>query len=335
MRSLRLQTLLGTLLLTGCREEMSILRPGGPAAEKLAELTWIVLITFSVVTVAMWALIVWVGTRRRGSFEEHAPPDIGGGQNWILWGGFLIPAAVLAVIFVIGLQSMSTFPMKDGEIAAPEIAITGHQWWWEVKYVAGPPPLHVTTANEIHIPTGRYVDIQVTTADVIHSFWIPGLHGKTDLIPGRENRIRLRAEKPGIYRGQCAEFCGANHAKMILVLVAQPPDEYDAWLDHQREPAVPPVTTEAIRGKRLFVEGPCALCHTIRGTDARGGVGPDLTHLASRDRIASNYLENNRANLSAWVTHAQSLKPEVAMPNLTMFEGEELRALVTYLEQLE
>lgn len=242
---------------------------------------------------------------------------------------------MLAVIFIVGLQGMSKFPMHNGELPDPEIRVTGHQWWWELDYLSGPPPLHFKTANEIHIPVGRYIDIELSSGDVIHSFWVPRLHGKMDLVPGMKNRIRIRADKPGVYRGQCAEFCGAQHAHMMLLVIAEPQNEYEQWLVRQRKPAAPPQTAQAAAGHDIFMSRPCALCHSIRGTAAGGGVAPDLTHFGSRRGIAANMLANNEANLHAWVTHAQSIKPEVMMPNVTQMSGEDLHALVAYLRQLE
>jgi cytochrome c oxidase subunit 2 len=215
-----------------------------------------------------------------------------------------------------------------------EILVTGHQWWWQVRYKEGELSTQALTANEIHIPTGRAVDIDLTSVDVIHSFWVPTLHGKVDLIPGQLNRIRIQADHPGVFRGQCAEYCGEQHAHMILLVVAQTPDDFERWLDTQRKPGAEPATAQQQHGRDVFLSHACVVCHTIRGTGALATVGPDLTHIGSRLGIAANALPNNDANLSAWVTHAQSLKPGSAMPNLTQFSGEELRDLVAYLRNL-
>jgi cytochrome c oxidase subunit 2 len=332
----KIAALFGFALLSGCGLPQSMLSPGGPASQSIAALGWFVFILFLVVTAIMWGLILWIGLRRRGSFEYHAPFDIDGGQRWIVIGGFIIPAIILAVVFIYGLSSMSAFPLHDhhGAMGPPDIRITGHQWWWQVEYVKGPVDRRVLTANEIHIPAGRPVDIDLASDDVIHSFWVPALHGKVDLIPGMTNRIRIQAN-PGSYRGQCAEYCGAQHGNMILLVVADAPDRFESWLNAQRQPAVEPVDGQQRRGQDLFMSRPCALCHTIRGTLAQARVGPDLTHIGSRRRIAANMLENNAANLAAWITHAQSLKPAVAMPNITQFTGEELRAVVAYLQSLK
>lgn len=322
-------------LLAGCAHRESMMAPGGPASENLANLGWFVFILFCAVAVIMWALLTWVAVRKRGSFEEHAPVDAGGGQPWILIGGFLIPIIILAAVYVVSLDSMAAFPLEGPKATAPaDIRVTGHQWWWQIDYIKGQLDRRVTTANEIHIPVGKPVDIDLTSVDVIHSFFIPTLHGKVDLIPGQTNRIRIQADHAGTYQGQCAEYCGAQHAHMILMVVADAPADYDAWLASQAADAEEPATDQARRGEQLFMSKACVLCHTVRGTRALARVGPDLTHIASRHGLAANSLRNDEANLEAWVTHAQSLKPEAAMPDITEFRGDQVRDLVAYLEQL-
>ncbi len=321
--------------LTGCGLPQSMLHPGGRAADKLATLIWIEVITFCAVAFIMWVLLGWASLRRRGSLESHEPYTTGGGQSWILIGGFAIPFVILSAIFVLGIDSMKHFPVNAGmKPEKPEIQVIGHQWWWELQYVAGPLQRHFTTANEIHIPVGRPVDIELQTADVIHSFWVPTLHGKVDLIPGQPNYIRIEADHPGVFHGQCAEYCGEQHAHMLLLVVAQPEPEYEAWVNQQLQPAAEPTTQEAMHGRDVFMSAACSLCHRIRGTDALGAVAPDLTHLASRRGIASDSYDNNAGNLEAWITHAQSLKPGAAMPDLTAFNGADSRALVAFLQQL-
>ena len=311
-----------------------ILSPAGPAAHSLANLGWFVLLLSLAVLVVMWFIIGLVLTRPRGSLSEHAPADTGGGQKWVLFGGFVFPALVLAAMYIVGLDSMSHFPLNRGMNSAAEIRVVGHQWWWELQYQEGPVHDHFVTANEIHIPVGRPIDIDLTSDDVIHSFWVPALHGKVDLIPGVMNRIRIEASEPGTYRGKCAEYCGAEHARMILLVVADTPDRYQKWLANARTPAVAPQTSYLMQGQQVFMSSACSLCHMIDGTDAAGTVGPNLTHLASRQMIGSNLLENNTANLSAWVVHARALKPAVIMPNITSLNGDQLHALVAYLQTL-
>ena len=308
---------------------------GGPAARELAWLGWVVLSTFVLTTVVTVALLGWAACRRRGSFAEHAPADAGGGQRWIVIGGFLVPAAVLGVVFVVTLQTMTAFPMGHDPHGGADIRIIGRQWWWEAVYERGPVHRRVRASTEIHIPVGRPVTLALESRDVIHSFWVPKLHGKVDLVPGRTNHIRLQADEPGVYRGQCAEFCGMQHAHMAMLVVAEPEAEFEAWLERQRRPAARPATAAAVRGQRLFESRACVVCHQVRGTAALATVGPDLTHVASRRLIAGGMLRNNTANMYAWVTHAQSLKPGSWMPDVTQFTGAELHDLVAYLQGLE
>jgi len=336
--------------LVGCASVQSIRNTHGPASERIASLSWLMTITFLIVTVLMWALLAVAAKRRRGSLTEHMPIDIGGGQAWIAIGGLAVPLIILTVVFVLGLQLLADFPihgmhgdmmhggMSDTMLAdapKPDIRIVGHQWWWEVQYLNGPLEGQFTTANEIHIPTHRAINIVLETGDVMHSFWVPALHGKVDLIPGHPNFLRVEASDTGNFQGQCAEFCGAQHAHMRILVVAQEPAAYDAWVEAQRMPGAQPTTQEALLGQHFFLSGPCAMCHQVRGTLAGGHVAPDLTHIGSRQYIASNSFPNNDAYLEAWITHAQSLKPEAKMPNLTQFDGVELRSLVAYLRQLQ
>jgi len=217
----------------------------------------------------------------------------------------------------------------------PEIRITGSQWWWQIDYLNDDLTQQFTTANELHLPAGRPVDIEVVARDVMHSLWIPALHGKVDLVPGVTNYIRLESGQPGTYEGQCAEFCGRQHAHMRLLAVVEDPETYAAWVQAQRKPGTEPTTPEAIAGQQVFLAGPCAMCHQVRGTIAGGRVAPDLTHIGSRKFIAANSFPNNNVYLEAWITHAQSLKPEALMPDLTQFTGTQLQDLVAYLRQLQ
>lgn len=321
--------------LCACGGPQNTLDPAGPAAHNISTLSWIVYMIFLVVAVIMWALLIWVALRRRGTLAEHEPIDVGGGQDWIITGGFAIPFVILITIFVLGLKTLSAFPVHDGGHVTPEIRVTGHRWWWQLDYLGASPDHSFTSANEIHIPVGRPVDIELMSADVIHSFWVPRLHGKEDLIPGQPNAIRIQADQPGIYQGQCAEFCGAQHANMRLVVVAEPEAAYQSWIEGQLNDALQPSNGDQEVGQQLFMGKACALCHTIRGTGAHGQIGPDLTHLADRKGIAANMLANNEANLEAWATHAQSLKPAAEMPNVTDFTGQQARALVAYLQSLK
>jgi cytochrome c oxidase subunit 2 len=328
----------GAVAAASCGDPENMLSPAGSAARRIAHLGWFVLLTFSVVTIVMWGLVFWLAARRRGTLAHHLPWNAPEDRRWIVIGGFAIPVLVLGTIFVVMLKSMAAFPMGDDEMhaTAAEVRVIGHQWWWEVQYPAVRAQDTIVTANEIHIPAGRPIDIELRSSDVIHSFWVPRLHGKVDLFPGQVvNRIRVEADAPGRYYGQCSEYCGPQHAHMLLLVSADRPADYQAWLDRQRAPAAAPGQAFAERGREVFMTGQCALCHSIRGTEAQGKVGPDLTHIGSRAGIASNSLRNDTASLAAWVTHAQSLKPSAIMPNITAFTGEDLRALVAYLQGLK
>jgi cytochrome c oxidase subunit 2 len=313
----------------------NVLNPHGPAAATLASYGWTVLVLFLVVTGVMWALLVWVALRKRGSFREHAPIGAGGGLPWILIGGVGIPAAVLIGIFLGMLTELNAFPLEHGHShPAAQIRVTGHRWWWEVEYRIGGVQQYVKTATELHIPIGRPIDIELITDDVIHSFWVPALHGKVDLIPQTPTRIEIQADDAGVYAGECAEFCGGQHANMLFWVVAEPQAQFDAWLTRQREDAVAPDTPSRQRGQQVFTSHACVLCHTIRGTAARASVGPDLTHVGARRSLAGPF-PNNESWLRAWVSHAQSLKPGVRMPSLNQFDEGELQALTDYLLALK
>jgi cytochrome c oxidase subunit II len=217
---------------------------------------------------------------------------------------------------------------------ALRIQVTGSQWWWDVHYDHPTPSLRVTTANEIHIPVGRPVAVSLLSTDVIHSLWIPNLQGKIDLVPGRLNELWLRADNAGVYRGQCAEYCGLQHAKMALVVVAEPPEQFERWLAANRAGAPAPATPEQERGKAIVESGPCAMCHKISGTLAGGRSAPDLTHIASRSTLAAGSVPNVREYLQRWIIDPQAMKPGNRMPASGLSQTE-LEAVLAYLETLK
>ncbi len=239
-------------------------------------------------------------------------------------------------LFVLLFASVST-GREIASLGAPKatiIKVTGHQWWWEVEYQDPVPAHQVTTANEIHIPAGRPVLIELASADVIHSFWVPSLHGKRDLIPGHESSIWIEAGRPGVYRGFCAEFCGHQHAHMGLLVIADPPERYAAWYAGQLQTPPPPANALLQQGRQVVESGPCALCHNIQGTQAGGKLGPDLTHLASRRTIAAATLANNPGNLGGWIVDPQTVKPGNQMPANSL-SSEDLQAVLAYLGSLQ
>ena len=329
----------GLLLLPlgGCTVVQSTLNASGPAAHRIETMQWWMLILFCIATVVMWLLYAWAATKNPGSLEDHAPSDTGGGQGWIVYGGLLIPLVILFGLFAGGLVLMQSFPIHDPSHSdtPPNILVIGHQWWWEVRYLGDPSGPKFTTANEIHIPVNEPVTLELETADVIHSFWVPALHGKVDMIPGHPNFIRIEANHAGAYQGQCSSYCGKEHALMRLLVIADPPAQYQAWLKVQSQPGAEPATPEAVLGKQVFVSAECSACHTVRGTPASGVLGPDLTHIGSRRYLASNVYPNNNAYLAAWITHAQSLKPGALMPDLPDYTGKQLLDMVAYLRQLK
>jgi cytochrome c oxidase subunit 2 len=305
------------------------------SAQNLATFGWVVLVVFCVAAAIVWLLLAWIANRRRGSFESHAPVDLDDGKEWIVIGGLVVPTIVFVAFFAWMFLPMRALPMHR-DAGPAEIRVDGQQWWFEAEYLAAEPGLRVVVPTEIHIPVGRPVDLDLKTRDVIHSFWIPKLQGKVDLVPGVTNHVQLRADRPGVYEGECAEFCGVQHAHMRLEVVAEPPAQYKAWLEKQRAPASSEASTpEVEHGRDVFEAAACPLCHTVRGTAANGRIGPDLTHVGSRRRIAGGMLENNTANLAAWIVDAQALKPGAQMPTLRQLDGADLRALVAYLQSLD
>jgi cytochrome c oxidase subunit II len=244
--------------------------------------------------------------------------------------GVGVPVVVLATLFVWANIFVidSTAAPKSGTTGLT-VDVVGHQWWWEARY----PASGAVTANELHIPVGVRVRVVATTADVIHSFWVPELNRKIDMIPGRRNEILLDAEHAGVFRGQCAEFCGLQHAHMSFLVFADPPGRFRAWLAAQARPAAAPATAQERLGQQAFLSEPCASCHQIRGTSADGLAGPDLTHVGSRTTLAANTIPNTSAELRAWIHDPQQIKPGALMPSVKLAPAR-LQAIVDYLESL-
>ena len=246
--------------------------------------------------------------------------------------GAMIGGPVLILIFffyqtLTVMNAVSPAVPKDRQ---PDIVITGHQWWWEVNY----PGAHVVTANEIHLPVGRRLLMQMRSADVIHDWWVPELGNKMDLIPGQSNYLWLDINKPGKYIGTCSEFCGAQHAWMRINVIAQTENDFNKWLAENAKSAVVPIDSLALKGAELFQSQSCASCHRIQGTAATSDVGPDLTHLAARHTLLTGLMENNEANLFKWVNHPQKIKPGAHMPDFN-FGKDTVNAIVHYLNQLK
>jgi len=308
---------------------MSTLGAGSREAARVTHLTWFLIFVAAIVyVIVIGAMLAAIRRRRRDPVDDVglAPVSV----RPVIIGGAVLPGAILVVLFVVGLGAMRAYPTPVGGTPVT-FMVTGHQWWWEVAHRDPAGSAWFRTANEIHVPVGRQVEILLTSADVIHSFWVPRLHGKIDVIPGDTTAIRFTATKAGSYRGQCAEYCGMQHANMGITAIVESPDAFRDWWRAQLEPARPPADSLAALGERLFVGGPCALCHTVRGTPANGKVAPDLTHVGSRTTLAAGTVPNGFGNLEAWIVDAQSLKPGALMPSLPQFDGRELRALTTYV----
>jgi cytochrome c oxidase subunit II len=307
----------------------SVIHPAGIQAVRVSHLWWVMvgICTAVWVTVAVAALIAI--RRGRHASSTATESQLGGSVGIAAAVSFVTLVALLFESVVTG-RALDTLRTPD----ALRIQVTGNQWWWDVQYEHDNPSLWVTTANEIHLPVGRPVKIDLLSNDVIHSLWIPNLQGKIDLVPGRKNELWLQADRPGVYRGQCAEYCGLQHAKMALVVVADPPDQFERWLTANRASAPAPVTPEQQRGKDVVERGPCAMCHNITGSLAGGRSAPDLTHIASRSTIGAGSLPNTTGNLAGWIVDPQHVKPGSRMPP-TGLAADDLQALLAYLETLK
>ncbi|MGH7649788.1 MAG: cytochrome c oxidase subunit II [Gemmatimonadaceae bacterium] len=312
---------------------MNTLGRDGVTGSSETSLGWFLLICSCAVTLIITVLVCVAALRKRRAVPGDRVVAGSPGFQWILWGGMLIPAVVLVVAFVFTIGTLDAVASPERAPAAT-IHVVGHQWWWEVRYEGSSFGQSVVTANEIHVPVGEPVRLELSTSDVIHSFWVPELAGKTDLIPGQTNAMWIEARHAGVFGGTCGEFCGAQHAHMQIRVIADPPDKYQAWLADQREPATTAATPSTSDGLRVFMTSGCANCHTIRGTGAGGGVGPDLTHIASRTTIAAGTLPNTEANLIGWIVGAQAIKPGSDMPAMSI-PSRDLQTLAAYLETLK
>lgn len=319
----------------------SALAPAGPEAAGIARIAWLMFggaTAIFVLVLVLAAIAVWRSPRWLA------------GRSTVVVGGFVFPLVVLSALLV---DSLLSAPRSFASMAPPELVveIVGEQWWWRVVYLDERGEPDFATANELHVPVGAAVELRLRSADVLHSFWVPPLAGKLDMIPGRTNRLVVVADREGAWRGQCAEYCGTAHAQMALHVIAQPPEGFARWRDGQRAEAAPGgeevvsggegaaadgegADGESVRGRALF-EGHCAVCHTVRGTAAAGVRGPDLTHLASRVSLGGGILPNDPATLERWIASSQRLKPGNLMPEFDQLAREDLRALSAYLAGLD
>lgn len=322
--------------LAGCTQ--GGLQPAGEEAERVLTITWVLTLVGAAVSVVVLVLLWWA-VRRRGhdDVEGLRPEHVGDlpiERRFVLAGGLVLPAVVLAGSFVVHL--VSTAAQATG--GAMEVEVVGHRYWWEVRYhdlpgADGP----VESANEVRVPVGTEVTVTLRSDDVIHSFWVPQIAGKMDLVPGRTNDFTFVAEEAGTFEGYCAEFCGLQHAWMKFEVVAMPSAEFDSWARAASAPAAEPATDLEARGRDVFTGGSCAGCHAVRGVtadDPLPELGPDLTHLASRNEIGAGILPLERDALTAWVVNPQAIKPGAPMPPADLSD-DDLDALVAYLLSLE
>jgi cytochrome c oxidase subunit 2 len=308
----------------------SVLHPAGIEAVRVSYLWWTI---FTICTI-VWVLVAIAAL---AAIQKGRHAAAAGAHESTLHRNIAIASgvSVVALIFilcesVVAGRALNSLRTPD----ALRVQVTGNQWWWDVQYELANPSLRVETANEIHIPVGRPVAIDLLSNDVIHSLWIPNLEGKIDLVPGRLNQLWLQADAPGVYRAQCAEYCGLQHAHMALVVVADMPDTFERWLTANRASAVQPTTPAEQHGEQVFERGPCAMCHNITGTSAGGRTAPDLTHIASRSTIGAGTLPNAPGNLAGWIADPQHIKPGNRMP-ATGLSDQELLDVVAYLESLK
>lgn len=315
-----------TSVLFGVDSPPSALDPSGSEAHHLATVWWIMFALAVVVYLVVGGLIVVAAMRGRRRRAVDAPMK---SDDYFIWiGGLAAPVVILAFIAFLTVHTGAALraPAKN----ALRIDVVGRQWWWEVSY----PGTSVVTANEIHVPVGQPLEISLDSEDVAHSFWVPQLAGKQDLIPGQHNRISFTVDQAGVYRGQCAEYCGLSHARMGIRVIAESPGDFAIWLAHERQVTTVPSSELAARGQLVFTTNACAGCHTVRGTEADGDRGPDLTDVGSRARLGAEALENTSSNLRRWIVDPSEFKPGVHMPPTTLSD-DDVAAIVAYLERLK
>lgn len=317
------------LLLGGCEGIQSALDPHADHAARIAVLWWVMFAGAALISLAVAAATIYAmlgSPARRARFLD---------RKLIVGGGILFPVATLTALLLYSLVLAQRIDAHTADDAPLRIEVRGEQWWWRVRYLDDDGRPAFVTANEVRIPAGRAVELVLTTADVIHSFWVPGLAGKLDMIPGHVNRLRVRADETGVLRGQCAEYCGGPHALMAFFTVVETPDAFAAWAERQRAEASAPADPFLARGRALFLASGCGGCHAVRGTGADSAIGPDLTHVGGRQSIGAGLFPVNAGTLAGWIVDPQHLKPGNRMPAFKGFRGEELRALAAWLESLK
>ncbi len=340
--SLGFVLLLAMLALAGCAgHQQSSVDPAGALSGKIAALWWFFLAVLSVIFIVVMIFTVLTLTRRQrgigqGPLEaRHLPSEETERKlTRIVAGATAATVLILFVLLVVSISTGKGIAEMENKQNGMVIEVTGNQWWWHVRYANDDPRLILTTANEIHIPVGRPVMIRGTSNDVIHSFWVPNLNGKRDLIPSRITTEWIEADRPGEFRGQCAEFCGLQHAHMALWVIAEPSDKFNQWMQQQLQSSVSPGDPVKQHGQQVFLNNACVFCHSIRGTTAAGQMAPDLTHFGSRKTIAAGTLPNTKGNLGGWISDPQSIKPGNHMATIAL-NSTDLDPLLDYLESLK
>jgi cytochrome c oxidase subunit 2 len=319
----------------------SAVNPVGPQSGKIANLWWFFFWLLGAIFLVVMLAALWTLTRPNRGFGQEAlegshqvSPETEARTTRVVAGATVATVVILFVLIVASVGTGKGLSALGYSKDSMTIEVMGIQWWWLINYKTSDSSLAITTANEIHIPVGRPVQIRLLSNDVIHSFWVPNLHGKTDIIPSRVNTQWIRADKPGTYRGQCAEFCGLQHAHMIIYVVVETPENFRKWYDRQLQPAVQPSEPLTQRGQQVFMNNACVFCHQIRGTDAAGQNGPDLTHFGSRLGIAANTVPNTPGNLGGWIADPQSTKPGNHMATVAV-NSADMQPLINYLESLK
>jgi cytochrome c oxidase subunit 2 len=310
--------------LSACGGPQSALVTAGRDADRIADLFTVMAVGAMIVWAAVVVIAVYT-IRVRESHSQRAANLL------IIGGGVAGPTVVLGALIAYGMPMVPTVLTVPPE-GGLSIHVTAKQWWWRIEYST--PAGRIETANELRLPVGQRVELQLASPDVIHSFWVPSLAGKMDMIPGRRTRLALEPTQAGIFRGACAEYCGASHARMAFSVVVMEPREFRAWLDAQAQPAASPQDDSAVRGEAAFMSNGCTACHTVRGTPAAGRIGPDLTHVGSRRRIAAEALPNEPEALVRWIGQTDRIKPGVHMPAFRALGADELSALAAYLSSL-
>jgi cytochrome c oxidase subunit 2 len=312
----------------------SIFRPRAQPAQEIRELSLLVLAICATIFLVVAGLLAYtiVRFRQRAGDETSEPAQVYG-SNQIELAWTVLPILIVFVLILVTARSIANIQNRKPPPSALQATVVGHQWWWEIRY----PELGIVTANELHVPASgggisRPTFLKLQSADVAHSFWVPQLAGKTDLIPNRDNLMWIEPTVPGTYLGNCAEYCGTQHARMLIRVIVHTPEEFEHWVAEQKRVAVDEPSAEA--GRQVFFANACVSCHTISGTSAQGKFGPDLTHLMSRQTLAAGAAPNTPDALRAWVRDPQRLKVGCLMPNMQMTD-DEVNQVVNYLRTLK